>query len=56
MRESDEVLIKRLFKSQTYVWICNKTKSYQIYQRIALLFIFLHQPSIFQLLQPQTSY
>ena len=31
----------------------NKTKSYQIYQRIILLFIFLHQLSIFQPLQLQ---
>ena len=30
-----------------------KTKSYQIYWRIALLFIFLYQPSILQILQLQ---
>ena len=33
--------------------IDGKTKKYQIYQKIALLFIFLHPLSIFQVLQPQ---
>ena len=42
MRKNDGAFIKKLCESQIYVWICNKTKSYQIYQEIALLFIFLH--------------
>ena len=36
-----------------WVSIYSKTKSYQIYQKIALLFIFLYQSSILWPLQPQ---
>ena len=38
-----------------WVLVDNKIKSYQIYGEIALLFIFLHQPLILQLLQPHTN-
>ena len=45
MGKNKEVLIKRLFESQRYVWIYSKTKSYWIYWGIALHFIFLYQLS-----------
>ena len=36
-----------------WVSVNSMTKSYQIYQKIALLFIFLYQPLMFQSLQPK---
>ena len=36
-----------------WVSVDSKTKSYQIYQKITLLFIFLYQLSILWFLQPQ---
>ena len=44
---------KQLFGSQMWVSVDSKIKSYQIYWKIALFFIFLYQVLIFQPLQPQ---